>query len=189
MLATQYGMQAETLAGRLSCSSFEAHELLSQHRSLFAPYWRWSDDWVAHALDSGVMRTVFGWECRTGIAEFNERSIRNWPVQATGSEILRIACILGHRHGIELLAPVHDAVLIGAPLERIEADTALMREIMRRASRIVFNADPHGPHELRTDATIVLYPNRYSDKRGSEIWQRVLDLLHEQEEAARWQTA
>ena len=80
---------------------------------------------------------------------------------------------------IELLTPVHDAVLIGAPLERIEADTALMREIMRRASRIVFNADPDGPHELRTDATIVLYPNRYSDKRGSEIWQR----------AARWQTA
>ena len=189
MLATQYGMQAETLAGRLGCSTFEAHELLSQHRSLCAPYWRWSDDWVANALDSGVMRTGFVWECRTGIAEFNERSIRNWPVQATGSEILRIACILGHRHGIELLAPVHDAVLIGAPLERIEADTALMREIMRRASRIVFNADPDGPHELRTDATIVLYPNRYSDKRGSEIWQRVLDLLHEQEEAARWQTA
>ena len=44
------------------------------------------------------------------------------------------------RHGIKLLAPVHDAVLIEAPIERIEADVALMQEIMRRASRIVLNA-------------------------------------------------
>jgi hypothetical protein len=63
LLATQYGMQAETLAARLSVSTFEAHEMLNQHRSLFATYWRWSDDWVAHALDTGKMSTVLGWEC------------------------------------------------------------------------------------------------------------------------------
>ena len=76
--------------------------MLSQHRELFAQYWRWSDDWVQHALQTGVMRTAFGWTCRTGITEFNERSIRNWPIQATGADILRIACILATRHGIKL---------------------------------------------------------------------------------------
>ena len=65
-------------------------------------------------------------------------------MQATGADILRIACILATRHGIKLLAPVHDAVLIEAPIERIEADVALMQEIMRRASRIVLNANPRG---------------------------------------------
>ena len=113
-----------------------------------------------------VMCTPMGWTCRTGITEFNERSIRNWPIQAAGADILRIACILATRHGIRLLAPVHDAVLIEAPIERIEADVALMQEIMRRASRIVLNADASGTHELRTDAKIVRYPDRYSDKRG-----------------------
>ena len=43
---------------------------------------------------------------------------------------------------------MHDAVLIEAPIERIEADVALMQEIMRRASRIVLNADAAGTHEL-----------------------------------------
>ena len=124
---------------------------------------------MQHALQTGVMRTAFGWTCRTGITEFNERSIRNWPVQATGADILRIACILAARHGIKLVAPIHDAVLIEAPIERIEADVALMREIMRRASRIVLNADADGTHELRTDDTIIRYPDRYSDKRGAEI--------------------
>ena len=29
--------------------------------------------------------------------------LRNWPVQATGADILRIACILATRHGIKLI--------------------------------------------------------------------------------------
>jgi DNA polymerase I len=177
LLATQYGMQSETLAARLGISTFAAHEMLSQHRSLCAQYWRWSDDWLAHSLDSGEMRTPFGWTCQTGITEFNERSIRNWPIQSLGADILRIACILAVRHGIELCAPVHDAVLIEAPIERIDADVARMQEFMRRASRIVLNTKADGPHELRTDATIVSYPERYQDKRGQEIWATVLELV------------
>jgi hypothetical protein len=177
LLATQYGMQAETLAGRLGVSTFEAQEMLNQHRAQFRPYWAWSDDFVQHALQTGVMCTALGWHCRTGITEFNERSIRNWPIQAAGADILRIACILATRHGIRLLAPVHDAVLIEAPIEKIEADVALMREIMRRASRIVLNADAAGTIELRTDVKIVHYPDRYSDKRGDKIWAEVMELL------------
>jgi DNA polymerase I len=181
LLAVQYGMSSETLAGRLGVSSFEAHEMLNQHRELFAQYWRWSDDWIAHSLQTGVMWTAFGWECRIGIVEptVNARSIRNWPVQATGADILRISCILAARHGIKLLAPVHDAVLIEAPIERIEADVALIQEIMRRASRIVLNSDSGGPHELRTDAKIARYPDPYTDKRGEDIWAYVLKHLTE----------
>jgi DNA polymerase I len=177
LLAVQYGMGVETLAARLGVSAFEAHEMLSQHREQFSQYWAWSDDWVQHALQTGVTRTAFGWTCRTGITEFNERSIRNWPIQATGADILRIGCILASRRGIGLLAPVHDAVLIEAPIERIEADVALMREIMRRASRVVLNANPAGTHELRTDYTIIRHPDRYTDKRGAKIWAEVIELL------------
>jgi DNA polymerase I len=181
LLASQYGMSAETLASRLGVSTFEAHEMLNQHREQFSQYWRWSDDWVQHALQGGFMRTAFGWTCRTGITEFNERSIRNWPIQSAGADILRIACILAARHGIRLLAPIHDAVLIESSIEQIEADVALMREIMRRASRVVLNATTEGTHELRTDYTIICYPDRYSDKRGAAIWQRVMQLLADQQ--------
>jgi DNA polymerase I len=188
-LGTLYGMHAESLAARAGVSTFEAHEMLCQHREVFAQYWRWSDDWVQHALQTGVMRTAMGWTCRTGITELNERSIRNWPVQSTGADILRIACILATRHGIKLLAPVHDAVLIEAPIGRIEADVALMREIMRRASRIVFNATADGRHELRTDVKIVRHPERYSDPRGDAIWNQVLGLLEARRERQEQEAA
>ena len=190
LLGAQYMMQHVTLATRLGISTFAAHEMLNQHHGLFNQYWAWVEDWIAHSLNTGVMRTVLGWTCRTGITEFNARSIGNWPTQSTGADILRIACIMGARHGIELCAPVHDAVLIEAPIERIDADVALMREIMRRAARVVLNSDLNGTVELRTGVTIVRYPDRYSDKRGVKMWAEVLALLEQyrlakQEEAKR----
>ena len=173
-LGAQYSMQHVTLAQRLGVSTFAAHEMLSQHRGLFSKYWAWVEDWIAHALNTGEMRTAMGWTCRTGITEFNARSIGNWPVQATGADILRIACIEGHRHGLQLCGSVHDAVLIESSLERIDADVALMREIMRRASRVVL-----GDSELRTGVDIVRYPDSYSDARGVKMWNEVLELLEQ----------
>lgn len=182
LLAAQYGIQADGLAARLGISGIEAHEMLAQHRELFAVYWQWTRDWVAQALKSGTMRTVFDWQCATGITEFNERSIANFPVQSAGSNILQLAVVWATRHGLRLLAPVHDALVIEAPLEQIDRDVTLLQEIMRRASRVILNPSAEGTIALRTDAVVVRHPDRYADKRGSAIWQHVLALLDEQGE-------
>ena len=174
-LGAQYGMQCATLAQRLGISGFAAHEMLSQHRGLFSNYWAWVEDWVATALNTGVMHTRMGWTCATGITEFNARSIGNWPTQTTGADILRIACIEGHRRGLQLCGSVHDAVLIESSLERIDADVTLMREIMRRASRVVLGEG----FELRTGVDVVRYPDSFSDVRGVEMWAEVLTLLEQ----------
>ena len=168
-LGAQYGMQHVTLALRLGISTFAAHEMLNQHRGLFSKYWAWVEDWIATALNTGTMHTAMGWTCATGITELNARSIGNFPVQATGADILRIACIEGHRRGLKLCGSVHDAILIESSLEQIDADVALMREIMRWASRIVL-----GDNELRTGVDIVRYPNSFYDARGVEMWTEVL---------------
>jgi hypothetical protein len=188
-LGVQYGMQKSTLATRLGVSDIEAHEMLQLHRDLFSQYWHWSEDWLHHSLTNGMMRTVYGWQCATGITEFSERSIRNWPIQSTCADIFRLAYVWGARHGLTLIAPVHDAVLLEAPEDRIEANVALMREIMRRASRVILNPTAGGTIELRTDVKIVRYPDRFTDSRGTELWETVLKLLAErrqrQEAAAR----
>ena len=178
-LGTQYSMQALTLSTRLGVSYLEAHEMLRLHHGLFSQYWAWSEDWLHHSLDSGMMRTVLGWQCATGISELNGRSIRNWPIQSTCADMFRLAYVWGTRHGLTLIAPVHDAVLLEAPEDRIEADVALMREIMRRASRVILNPTADGTFELRTDAKIIRYPDRFTDPRGAELWETVLKLLAE----------
>jgi DNA polymerase I len=176
-LGTQYGMQTSTLATRLGVSETEAHEMLLLHRGLLSQYWHWSEDWLHHSLNSGMMKTVFDWRCTTGITEFSERSIRNWPVQSTCADLFRLAYVWGTRHGLTLIAPVHDAVLLEAPEDRIEADVARMREIMRRASRVILNPTADGTIELRTDVKIIRYPDRFTDSRGMELWETVMKLL------------
>ena len=178
-LGTQYGMQRSTLAIQLGVSEIEAHEMLQLHRGLFSQYWHWSEDWLHHSLNTGTMHTILGWQCATGISEFSERSIRNWPIQSICADIFRIAYVWGTRHGLTLIAPVHDAVLLEAPEDQIEADVALMREIMRRASRIILNPAADGTIELRTDVKIIRHPDRFADSRGTELWETVLKLLAE----------
>ena len=175
VLAVQYGMGAEALAQRIGQPPIRARELLRLHRETYRVFWRWSDAAVDHAVLNGHLHTVFGWRVQVPPVA-NDRSLRNFPMQANGAEMLRLACCLATERGIEVCAPVHDAVLICAPLDRLDEDVGRMQDAMQEASRIVL-----GDFELRTDATVVRYPDRYMDERGTVMWQRVMALLDQAE--------
>jgi hypothetical protein len=171
VLAVQYGMGADSLAQRIGQPPIRARELLRLHRETYRVFWSWSDRAVDYAMLTGGLHTVFGWRVRVPTSS-NERSLRNFPMQANGAEMLRLACCLATEQGIEVCAPVHDAVLICAPLDRLELDIARMQAVMREASRIVLDG-----FELGTDATVVHHPDRYMDERGTVMWQRVMALV------------
>ena len=79
-----------------------------------------------------------------------------------------------------MAALVHDAVLIEAPLERIDADVETTRRILSDASETVL-----GPgYRLRTDAEVIRYPNRFIDKRGADMLDWVMEALEEAEAEA-----
>ena len=123
VLAVQYGMEAESLAARIGQPPVVARDLLRAHRETYRKFWRWSDAAVDHAMLTGSLHTVFGWHVHVG-ENPNPRSLRNFPMQANGAEMLRLACCLATERGIEVCAPVHDAVLICAPLDRLDDDIA-----------------------------------------------------------------
>jgi DNA polymerase I-like protein with 3'-5' exonuclease and polymerase domains len=171
MLAVQYGMEAPSLALRIAQPAIVARDLLRTHRETYRRFWEWSDAAVAQAMLLGVIHTVFGWPIHAGVQP-NPRSLRNFPMQANGAEMLRIACCLATERGIEVCAPVHDAVLICVPFDRLEADVAAMRAAMAEASRFVL-----GGFELATDVKVVPWPDRYMDPRGRHMWDRVCHLV------------
>jgi len=170
-LAVQYGMEAQSLALRIAQPLVVARDLLRAHHQTYRQFWSWSDAAVDQAMLVGVIHTVFGWPIHIG-EETNPRSLRNFPMQANGAEMLRVACCLATERGIEVCAPIHDAVLICAPLNRLEDDIAAMRAAMAEASRFVLDG-----FELATDVKIVRWPERYSDPRGAEMWDRVCNLV------------
>src|SRR5262245_7655405 len=174
-LGVQYGMEAPSLALRIAQPPIVARDLLRAHRETYRTFWRWSDAAVDHAMLSGSLHTVFGWHVHTG-ENVNPRSLRNFPMQANGAEMLRLACCLATERGIEVCAPVHDAVLICAPVDRLEHDVARMRACMAEAARAVLAG-----FDLRTDAAIIRHPERYHDPRGAVMWERVNRLIGHQQ--------
>lgn len=171
VLAVQFGMEAESLAANIGQPPVAARDLLRAHRETFKKFWKWSDAAVDHAMLHGLLHTVFGWHVRVSENQ-NPRSLRNFPVQGNGAEMMRLAACFATESGIEVCAPVHDAFLICAPLDRFAEAVAGMRAAMAAASRNVLSG-----FELGTDVHTVKFPDRYMDARGKVMWERVLDLI------------
>ena len=174
VLAVNYGMGVESLADRIQQPAIVARDLLRKHKEAFGTFWNWSGGNVDYALLHKKLWTVFGWQIQVS-GPINVRSLANFLMQSNGSEMMRIACILMTEAGIRVCAPVHDAVLIEAPLDELDNRVQQAQELMREASRQVL-----GDFELTTDADIYRYPDRYRDEeRGGPFWDRVMSLLPE----------
>jgi DNA polymerase-1 len=171
VLGTIYNMGPKTLAFKIGRSELEARELLQLHRATYKTYWSWSEAAVDCAMLHGSISTVFGWPLHV---DQNTKlgSLINFPMQATTAEMMRLACCLAMERGIEVCATIHDAFLICAPIEKIEEQAAAMEACMDEASRLVLDG-----FTLRTDVEIVRYPDRYADKRGAVMWERIMQLL------------
>jgi hypothetical protein len=169
-LGVLYGLSAEGLARKLGVPPVRGRELLGLHKETFRTFWRWSDRVRDEAVLTGRLRTVFGWTVHAGDKP-NPRSLRNFPMQANGAEMLRLACCLVTERGVRLCCPVHDALLIEAPAGDIDGAVAATQRAMREASEIVLAG-----FALRTEAKVVRHPDRYTDARGWVMWEAVCEL-------------
>jgi DNA polymerase family A len=171
VLAVQYGMGAESLAYRINQPQARARELLEMHRRTYRRFWSWSEGALNQALLGGRIWTTFGWQLFVDDKP-NGRSLCNFPMQANGAEMLRLACIRLITDNVLICAPVHDALLIEAPLVELDAVVEHTQAVMRAASAAVL-----GGFMLESDAKIVRAPERYMDERGAKMWNTVMEQL------------
>jgi DNA polymerase-1 len=171
VLAVQYGMESENLAYRINQPKARARQLLDLHRRTYQRFWAWSDGVLHEALLGRKIWTAFGWQLFVDDTP-NGRSLANFPMQANGAEMLRLACTRLAADGVAVCAPVHDAILIEAPLDTLDAAVAHTQLVMRKASSAVLNG-----FELNSDVKIVRFPGRFSDERGVAMWNTVMGLI------------
>jgi DNA polymerase I-like protein with 3'-5' exonuclease and polymerase domains len=170
MLATGYGMGVHSLAIRLNVSLHRAQSLREAHQRGFRVFWGWSDEVVRSARWRRQIDTMYGWSLAV-TQRTKENTLRDFPAQATGAEILRLAGCLLWEAGIEVCAPVHDAVLVQAPKSDLVEIARETCRCMERASEIVLKG-----HRLRTEARILGYPERMLEPRGEEMWNKILGI-------------
>lgn len=172
VLANNYGQGAMGMAEHIGCTVTEARHLQWLFRMSFRRYFEWTDEVLNATTLTGEYWTDFGWPLHVEQDEVNGRSIRNFPVQATGADILRVACCLATEAGIRVCCPVHDAVLIEANSDTIDEVSQEMSQIMRDSSEAVCG------YRCRCDAQIFRFPERYIDvNRGLKFFTTVLQIL------------
>jgi hypothetical protein len=170
-LGMLFGMGPKALALRIGQAEAHAKELIRLHREAYPTFWKWSDSAVDFAMLIGRLPSVFGWWIHVG-ESVTPRTLRNFPMQANGAEMLRLACCFATEREIRVCAPVHDALLIESPIEGITNAVEAGQRAMAEASAVVLG----GPM-LRSDAKVILYPRRYHDERGTEMWNTVWQVL------------
>ena len=171
VLAVQYGMGEDSLALRIGEPVIRARQLLNHHRRVYRRFWEWSDAVFNSAVASNELHTIYGWRLQLK-PDLNPRSIRNFPMQATAAEMLRVACILIREQGIDLCAPIHDAILIEADDALIHKHSTIAQQCMTQASGVVL-----GGFELSSDLTTLTYPDRFLDNDAEPFWTEMIDLL------------
>jgi DNA polymerase-1 len=170
VIGLNYGLSAEGMAHQAGISVAMATELIERHRRTYPTYWRWSEGVVVSGLLHNEMSSIFGWRRQLSWMD-RPTSLMNFPMQANGAEMMRIAAIAGTEAGIEVCAPVHDAFLIAAPLDVLDEQVSRMRELMTKASLVVTGSVP-----LRTDVKIIRFPDRFVDEEGADMWNLVVQM-------------
>jgi DNA polymerase I-like protein with 3'-5' exonuclease and polymerase domains len=171
VLGVNYGMGAQSLAIRTGLSVIEAEHLLRALAAAYPAYWEWAERVIDTGVLTGRLSTVFGWPVHV-TGNTRPTSLRNFPMQSNGAEMLRLACCLATERGVSVCAPVHDALLVEAPASEIKDAVAGTRAAMAQAAQAVLEGV-----EIGTDVAVVRSPKRYSDPRGEVMWARVNELL------------
>jgi DNA polymerase I len=164
------------VAAKLKISLMEARELHARHKAVHATFHRWMADVVTTAQFTGKMQSVFGWPQRVD-ENVSIRTVMNFFSQANAAEMLRAALIAATEAGLQVCAPLHDAILLQARLEDLDDAIVAMQDIMRRAGKAVTGGLPVEAHVEH----LVRWPDRYPSrsKDGRDTWGTVLNVLRQ----------
>lgn len=169
-----------TLASRAKVSPGVAAELLWRQTVAFPKFTNWSRNVVDFATQRGYIRTRHGWQAPVD-AVTRETSLKNFLIQTVGAQMLRLGCSLAYERGVDLIAPLHDSIMIQAPAGDIREAAAALQECMNEASAAVLHGVIVG-----VDIEFAVYPQRYAvDPDDEAMFRQVLEILEDVEAAER----
>jgi DNA polymerase I len=172
-----YGMTPYGIAARTGKSLLWARDVHARHGLAYPVFTKWLADIVAQAKFDRSIASPFGWPLAVR-GDTATRTIMNFPAQASGGDMMRIAAIAATESGIAVCAPVHDAFWIAAPLGELDATMHHMTDIMQHAGTAVTGGLPI---RIETAATVrwplCLGDVRGLDTKGQAMWLEVSDLI------------
>ena len=170
-LAISYGMGVPSLAKGLDRHPLIASGIIEMHRRTYSRFWEWRANSTEQAMLDRRIESEFGWPLRISTSP-NKRTLYNFPMQANGAEMLRLAAWRLCEAGLVPSMLVHDGILL--ELQNKE-QVAHAVEIMRTAGRDVCDG-----FEIGVDIDQMLEGGaRYRDGRdvAKQMWATIEDVL------------
>jgi DNA polymerase-1 len=192
LLGLQYGRQPKGIAMAIGGGNAEtfrddyrlAEQIYNMHKKTHADLWKWVENVVQDAFLKGRIETALGWHMLVGDPmtrvqengrweEYGTKplTLMNWRMQATGADIIRIACSALTLAGIQVIYPVHDAILFIADKACKEEIGDLVAKIMERAAFTVLGAS------IPVDRQWVLPGDNWRPRKGDKMWAIITKAL------------
>jgi len=137
IIAFLYGAEEWTFTKEFGISHSTASQWINELRELFKKQLHWLDVSAHKAYQIGYI-SCLDWGMHVTPAT-RIKSLKNWPIQATGADILRRACSLLDANNISVIGCMHDSIMIEVSFgnhQKIIADTGVL---MEQASAEVLN--------------------------------------------------
>jgi hypothetical protein len=170
-LATFYGGGVPALSRALQeRSRSKVRAIRARHRQVFSAFWRWSDGVVRRAREDGYLMTRAGWPIWNA-ADLGQPTLRDWLVQATGGDVMRVATVAMLDAKLMVCALVHDGFLVECAADEIEATVSTIDQTLRGATRAVIDVD------VPNDFKVVRPGQRFLEPEGRPLWEAVMAAL------------
>jgi hypothetical protein len=99
-------------------------------------------------------------------------SALNFPVQGTGSEILRATVIRLAAEGFEICATLHDSVMVELDLGDWQARLRHLEFVMTESTRPLL-----GGHGVTVESKVLMPGERYLEEKGRGTWEFMSEKL------------
>lgn len=146
VLGLQYGMGAAKLAIKLTADTGKkvttdmARELINQHKEVYPRYYEWKEElWEQYRHDKRPLILRDGWYL--DVDQLSRLSVLNFPVQGTGSSMMRVCIDLLYERGIELICPIHDSMVVECDEQDIDRVEKIVQECMLESSLKILGVD------------------------------------------------
>ena len=169
-LGTLYSQTEWGISEQLGVTPYEAKCMLDDHRRIYCDYHTWSERVVATAYHNRGLSTSTGWKVRIDPEHSTKwRTFSNWPIQATGAEVMRVMTVALDRLDVTMHAIVHDGWLLSCH----KSEEARVRVAIEKARQFACEKVLKG-FPLKLDITRFDGRYREDDKKAQEFWEFIL---------------
>ena len=184
LLACLYRQGPTNMSKRMNINIDYGTDYQVKIKNTFQDYFIFIKKLVDKTLIKGFCSTKYGFRyyLKPG-ADYNPRTFYNFPIQAHGSEMLRLALINLVEAGIEVNALIHDGIIIHLDRKKFRKQFIKAKKILEDASRKILNegkaTNYYCPVDFQVFRHAMVQDHNEDEKPDQEKWDRILKVIEQ----------